>query len=189
MTYTAAKTNVVYDPEELRRRIPGWGVDADPKDRPSYPKDRMDIETGARWEFPERQEQTYKREMTPEHKWMTPVFGTAQPPKGLSGIIRRLAYRYSEGRYVHWLMLVAADRIDVVENRVSALAHGKPDRAFQEMGLSTELKYGIESRRGQHRNDLKHQSFDAAMLASRYAVLFGAAYFVARAASGHRKRR
>src|SRR4051794_36275558 len=42
-------------PEQLRARIPGWGADLDPADRPSHPKLRYAPEaTGARWRFPER---------------------------------------------------------------------------------------------------------------------------------------
>src|SRR5690606_23791588 len=133
MTYTAEKNNAPFDREELKRRIPGWGVDADPANRPQYPKDRFDLETGAHWEFPERQAQLYPREKSPEHRFVTPVFGTTLPPKGVSGMIRRAAYQHGEGKTMHWLMLMAADRVDVVESRLSALARGKPDRAFQEM--------------------------------------------------------
>ena len=38
MTYTAAKPPLPETPEQLRARIPGWGVDLDPADRPSHPK-------------------------------------------------------------------------------------------------------------------------------------------------------
>jgi hypothetical protein len=46
--------------DQLRARIPGWGVDLDPADRPSTPKlqFREDL-TGAHWEFPERQPETW----------------------------------------------------------------------------------------------------------------------------------
>src|ERR671921_2835209 len=86
--------------EELRGRIPGWGVDLDPADRPSYPRLRYaPDETGAHWHFPERQPGAEGRERSVEHAFVTPVFGTAQPTAGLSGAIRRLAYaRFSEGR-------------------------------------------------------------------------------------------
>lgn len=43
------------------------------------------------------------------------VFGTRLPPKGLSGAIRRVAFKRSENDLRHWLMLIAADRVDVVE--------------------------------------------------------------------------
>ena len=51
----------------------------------------------------------------------TPVFGTAQPPRGLSGWLRRAAYRVPEHRPSHWMMLLFADRIDVVEHDVKRL--------------------------------------------------------------------
>ena len=72
--------------DQLRARIPGWGVDLDPKDRPSVPKERFDPSaTGAHWDFPERQPEKWPRERSIEHKFLTPVFGTCCPPKGLSG--------------------------------------------------------------------------------------------------------
>ena len=47
--------------EELRARIPGWGADLDPADRPSYPKLQYPADTGAHWDFPERQPQQWPR--------------------------------------------------------------------------------------------------------------------------------
>ena len=38
MAYTSEKPPLVESSEQLRARIPGWGVDLDPKDRPSVPK-------------------------------------------------------------------------------------------------------------------------------------------------------
>src|SRR3954467_7116755 len=96
--YTPHKPPLAESPEQLRARIPGWGADLDPADRPSYPKLalREDL-TGARWEFPERQPETWPRERSMEHAFLTPVFGTAQPLKGLSGAIRKYSYaRFSE---------------------------------------------------------------------------------------------
>lgn len=55
----------------------------------------------------------------------TPVFGTAQPPRGLSGLIRRGAYRIPEHYARHWMLLLLADRVDVLEDRLGAgLGHG-----------------------------------------------------------------
>jgi hypothetical protein len=48
---------------------------------------------------------------------LTPVFGTAQPPHGLSGVLRRIAYHVPEHRARHWALLLMADRIDVLESR------------------------------------------------------------------------
>jgi len=163
MAYTAEKPPNARSSEELRRTVPGWGVDLDPKDRPAVPKEKFNPQgTGAHWHFPERQQERWPREKTTEHKFLTPVFGTACPPKGLSGVIRRHAYRrYSEGRLSHWLLLVLGDRVDVVESRITGLLRGRPDNPFAEAGLKSEFtRHGLRSRRGQHRADLMHQPLD-----------------------------
>jgi hypothetical protein len=51
-------------------------------------------------------------------KLLPPVYGTAQPPKRLSGLLRRVAYRTGEHQARHWLLLRIADRLDVIESRV-----------------------------------------------------------------------
>lgn len=163
MAYTAEKPPNARSSEELRRTVPGWGVDLDPKDRPAVPKEKFNPQgTGAHWDFPERQQERWPREKTTEHKFLTPVFGTACPPKGLSGVIRRHAYRrYSEGRLSHWLLLVLGDRVDVVESRITGLLRGRPDNPIAEAGLKSEItRHGLRSRRGQHRADLMHQPLD-----------------------------
>ncbi|MCA1828393.1 MAG: hypothetical protein ABR567_23225 [Myxococcales bacterium] len=48
---------------------------------------------------------------------LTPVFGTAQPLHGVSGLVRRIAYSTRETRMKHWMMLLLADRVDVMEHR------------------------------------------------------------------------
>jgi hypothetical protein len=49
----------------------------------------------------------------------TPVFGTAQPAAGLSGAVRRLAYRIPEHRTARWALLMLGDRVDVLEHRLA----------------------------------------------------------------------
>src|SRR5215210_5014420 len=128
-------------PEQLRARIPGWGADLDPADRPSHPKLRYAPEsTGAHWRFPERQPGAEGRERSTEHAFVTPVFGTAQPLHGASGAIRRLAYaRYSEGRLAHWLLLVAGDRVDAWASHLRLFASLHPDNPVTETGVRAEL--------------------------------------------------
>ena len=157
MPYTPEKPKLPIPTSELESRIPGWGVDRDPAMRPAVPKERYVAgENGAHWTFPERQVPRWKREKSTEHKMLTPVFGTAQPPKGLSGMIRRLAYRrYSEGQTAHWMLLVLADRIDMLESMVTETFRGRPDNPLKEYGLKAELKYnGLRSRVGRKRNDV-----------------------------------
>lgn len=191
MAYTAEKPKIAYSSEELRRTIPGWGADLDPADRPAVPKEKFNPDTGAHWHFPERQPERWPRERSPEHKFLTPVFGTSCPPKGVSGMIRRYAYRYSEGRLTHWLLLIGADRVDVLESRVSALLHGRPDNPFAEAGLRSEIRrHGLRSRRGQHRADLKHQPLDLLLAAMPWLAGGLIAYGLSREfRNGHNQRR
>jgi hypothetical protein len=167
MTYTPHKPPIAESPEQLRQRIPGWGVDLDPRDRPSVPKLQFQEDlTGAHWEFPERQPERYPRERSPEHGMLTPVFGTAQPPSGVSGAIRRYAYGYSEGRTAHWLLLVFADRVDAWENHLKSFLTLHPDNPITETGVKAEFtRHGLRSRIGQHRTDLTHQPLDALIVA------------------------
>jgi hypothetical protein len=149
--------------EELRARIPGWGADLDPTDRPSYPKLQYPADTGAHWDFPERQPGGERRERSIEHAFVTPVFGTAQPLRGLSGGVRRLAYRrFSEGRLAHWLLLIVGDRIDAWGSHLRSFASGRPD--VPASGLRSELTHGgLRSRRG--RSDARHQVLDPIVVA------------------------
>jgi len=188
LAYTREKPRIAPDSEELRRTIPGWGVDLDRADRPSYPKEEFQ-ETGAHWEFPERQPERMPREKSTEHKFLTPVFGTAQPLRGLSGAIRRFAYTFSEGQTAHWLLLMAGDRVDVLEGRVSAALTGRPDNVISETGVIREFKDGAyRTRFGQHRADLKHQPIDLLMWAAPYVAIGGGLYMASKALSGKRDR-
>jgi hypothetical protein len=150
--------------EQLRARIPGWGADLDPADRPSHPRLHYTPDTtGAHWAFPERQPEKEPRERSIEHAFVTPVFGTAQPLKGVSGAVRRLAYRrFSEGRLAHWLLLIVGDRIDAWGSHLRAFASGRPD--VPASGLRGELTGGgLRSRRG--RSDARHHVLDPVVVA------------------------
>ncbi len=168
MAYTADKPPLAESSDQLRARIPGWGVDLDPKDRPAVPRERFDPgATGAHWEFPERQPEMWPRERSIEHKFLTPVFGTSCPPKGLSGVLRKVAYaRYSEGRAAHWLILLAADRVDAVESHVRSFASLRPDNPITQTGVLSEFsRHGLSSRFGRGRADVGHQALDPVIVA------------------------
>jgi hypothetical protein len=186
VAYTREKPRIARDTDELRQTVPGWGVDLDPADRPSYPKEALQ-ETGAHWDFPERQPERAPREKSTEHKFLTPVFGTAQPLRGVSGAIRRYAYTFSEGRTAHWLLLIAGDRVDVLESRVEALMQGRPDNPITETGVLREFRnHAYRTRFGQHRADLKHQPIDVVLWAAPYLAIAGGAYLLARSLNGRR---
>jgi hypothetical protein len=179
MAYTPNKPPLAVPIEELRARIPGWGADLDPKDRPSVPREQFDpSRSGAHWDFPERQPEKWPRERSIEHAFLTPVFGTSCPPKGLSGIMRKYAYtKFSEGRAAHWLILIAADRVDSVESNLRSFATLRPDNPITETGVLSEFKnHGISSRRGQKRTDVKHQVLDPLIVGWPWVLRAGIVY-------------
>jgi hypothetical protein len=183
MTYTAQKPPIATSSSELRARIPGWGVDLDPADRPSVPMLKFQENfTGAHWEFPERQPEKWPRERSIEHKFLTPVFGTACPPHGLSGAIRRYAYqKYSEGRAAHWLLLMAADRVDSMESSLQSLATLHPDNPITETGIMAEFsKNGLAARANGKRTDTRHQVLDPFIVAGPWLLRLGLGYLLIR---------
>jgi hypothetical protein len=191
MAYTADKPPLAESTEQLRARIPGWGVDLDPRDRPAVPRERFDPgATGAHWDFPERQPETWPRERSIEHKFLTPVFGTSCPPKGLSGVLRKVAYaRYSEGRAAHWLILLAADRVDAVESHVRSFATLRPDNPVTQTGVLSEFsRHGFSSRIGRKRADVVHQTLDPVIVAGPWVLAGVVAYRTARRVVRARRR-
>ena len=185
MPYTPEKPSRAESAEELRARIPGWGVDLDPADRPSFPRELTAPQpTGAHWDFPDRQPEVEPRERSIEHKFLTPVFGTTCPPKGLSGVVRRYAYeRFSEARAAHWLLLIAADRVDAVESHLKSFVTLRPDNPITQTGILNErARHGLSSRFGQKRVDVRHQAVDPVIVAGPWVAAAGAAFLGGRAA-------
>jgi hypothetical protein len=178
MTHTSERVPVytpehpaVPDSDELRARIPGWGADLNKADRPANPKLNF-LDTGAHWDFPERQPEKWPRERSIEHRFLTPVFGTAQPPRGLSGAIRKFAYKFSEGRAAHWLILIYADRVDAAEHHLRSLLSLRPDNPITETGIKAEFSHkGIQSRFGRKRIDLSHAWLDPILIAGPWVIL------------------
>jgi hypothetical protein len=178
MAYTPHKPPLAEPIEALRARIPGWGADLDPKDRPSVPKLKFQEDlTGAHWEFPERQPEKWPRERSIEHRFLPPVFGTACPPRGLSGVIRRYSYaEYSDGRAAHWLLLMAADRVDAWENHLRSFVTLRPDNPITETGVRSEFTHGgVTSRVGTKRADLVHQPLDPIIVIGPWIAAAGVA--------------
>lgn len=123
--------------------IPGWGVDADVDNDPTWPmRDRaFDDSPGRHWRSPPPQAESVELLMSIEHSRRPAVFGTAVPPKDLSGMIRRGAFKFSESRWTHWLMLMGADRVNVVEGVMEDLGHGRIPNLWEELGLGAAWKY------------------------------------------------
>jgi hypothetical protein len=172
MPYTPHKPRLAEDSDALRARIPGWGADLDVADRPSVPRERFDPTfSGAHWEHPEQQPEKWPRERSIEHMKLPPVFGTTCPPKGLSGAVRKLAYRrYSEARAAHWLLLIAGDRIDTVESALRSFVTLRPDNPITQTGVLAEAKrHGVRSRLGHDRADVRHHWMDPIIVGAPWA--------------------
>lgn len=123
--------------------IKGWGIDADPENDPVYPMKKRTNEEhkGYTWERPEQQPEKVEILKSVERPNLTATFGTASPPEGVNGAIRKMAFRYSESSYGHWLPLVLADRIGAVEGIIDDLKNGHVPNIFAERGWGAEWKY------------------------------------------------
>ncbi|RYY59039.1 MAG: hypothetical protein EOO24_61045, partial [Comamonadaceae bacterium] len=112
-----------------RDSIRGWGADLDRANRPAVPKERTPPRLQAQGadvhgQELEHQYSDVKVFHSVERPGITPVYGTTAPPRGLSGLMRGAAFKYSENDLRHWLILMAADRVDVGEGLLEDLAHG-----------------------------------------------------------------
>ncbi len=123
--------------------IPGWGIDADPENDPTYPMKDWNGADHQRFNYEKPPQQPIDTEIfhSIERPGVSRVFGTSTPPRGLSGMVRRWAYKYSESTYAHWVPLVLADRIGVVEGYIDDLKHGIVPNPFAEHGWQAEWKY------------------------------------------------
>ena len=164
--------HIAKDPSQIK----GWGVDADPNNDPTYPmKHRNNGEhAGYSWERPLQQPITVEVLHSNERPDVTSVFGTSTPPLALSGVLRRIAFRYSESSYGHWLPLMLADRVSVVEGILGDLKHGHVPNLFAELGWKAEWKH--------NRTSLLRRIFVRVVLISA-----AVAYFSSRRADSYRE--
>jgi hypothetical protein len=125
------------------KNIPGWGIDANPDNDPTYPMKNRNGADYQRINYEKVVQQplidgVFKSIERPE---MTRVFGTSTPATGLSGKIRSFAYKFSEADARHWLTLIMADRVNAVEGIIDDLKHGIVPNIFAERGWTAEFKY------------------------------------------------
>jgi len=99
-------------------QIEGRGADADPRNRPGVPMEtKPEPVAGAQVPI-EPQKSDYAVLMHGGKQKMPPVFGTAAPLKGLSGVIRKVAYKYPDHWARHWMLLLMGDRVDSWEHNL-----------------------------------------------------------------------
>jgi hypothetical protein len=123
--------------------IKGWGIDADQDNEPTYPMKKYtgDDHRRLNYERPSLQSVDIEVLQSNERPTMTAVFGTSTPPSGLSGMIRRFGFRFSEGSWFHWLPLILADRVNMVEGIVDDFKQGHIPNIIAERGWTAEWKY------------------------------------------------
>jgi hypothetical protein len=100
----------------------GRGMDLEPSRRPGTPRMHAPRPLPNTIYPPERQLSRAKVfQHGRPHKTFPPVFGTAVPPRWLSGLIRSRAYRWPDHHMRHWTLLLFADRVDLWEHRARRL--------------------------------------------------------------------
>ena len=129
--------------EDKSAIINGWGIDANKENDPTYPmKERTNEEhKGYSWDRPTQQPVEVEVLRSIERPNTSAVHGTSTPPQGLSGQLRRFAFKYSESTYAHWFPLAVADRVNVIEGIVDDLKKGIVPNIFAEKGWKAEWKY------------------------------------------------
>jgi hypothetical protein len=129
--------------DERTKDIPGWGIDADPENDPTYPMKHSNGADHQRLDYERAPQQPIDIEIfhSIERPGVTRVFGTSTPPTGLSGAIRRYAYKFSEASAAHWMTLLLADRVDVIQGKLDDLTHGVIPNPWTERGWRAEWKH------------------------------------------------
>ena len=134
-------TSNTRSPSPSHAHIIGWGADLDPAVRPAYPKERTPPRLPHAVEPPQQQHANVEVLHSTERPGITPIFGSTLPPSGLSGRLRRLAFRHSENDLRHWLMLLMADRVQMGEALIDDLSRGHLPNLYAEMGGRAELRH------------------------------------------------
>ena len=99
--------------------IVGWGADAPLANRPGVPAEMDPPHPIGHMSLGAPAQQTEgKPAARSRHRPLTAVYGTSCPPRGLSGILRRLAYEIPDYKARRWMLLLLADRIDVIEHNL-----------------------------------------------------------------------
>ncbi len=135
--------STIKTPTREHENIKGWGIDADQENEPTYPMKKFTGDDRKHLNYARPPLQTTDVEIlhSNERPGLTAVFGTSTPPSGLSGKIRRFAFQFSEGSWGHWLPLLLADRVNVVEGIVDDIKQGHFPNILAERGWKAEWKY------------------------------------------------
>ena len=118
-------------------------MDADPENDPTYPMKHWNGADHERYHYERAPQQPERVKIlrSIERPTITRVFGTSTPPSGLSGAIREYAFKYSEATAAHWMGLILADRVNVVEGIIDDLRRGTIPNFVDEFGWRAEWEY------------------------------------------------
>lgn len=120
------------------RQVLGWGADLDPANRPAVPRELpSDVQT-VRGDVKHWQKPHQKIYVSNEQPGISPVFGETIPARGLSKLMRDYAFEYGEATTRHWMTLMAADRVAIVESMIGEALRGKPDHYIREKGWGVD---------------------------------------------------
>ena len=102
---------------------PENAADANLDRRPGVPEQREPHAVGhAHWQVPDRQAVDGVEVIKDAQRdQLTPTFGTGPEPRGLSGVLRRAAYRIPDYEVKRWALLLFADRLDAIEGKALRL--------------------------------------------------------------------
>ena len=125
------------------RLIPGWGMDADLANDPTYPMKKYtgDDRMRSNWERPYLQSAKTEILKSTERPYLSAVFGTKIPPKGVSGALRRKGYKFSENKLRRWLLLIFADRLHSLGGKLQDLFRGRIPLFTNDRGWRMLAKY------------------------------------------------
>lgn len=127
-----------------KSEIPGWGSDIDRGKRPAFamamePADHEGH--GHDHAAPAQQRRDIEVLVSNERPQITPLFGTGPQPTGISGAIRRFAFRYTENDIRHFMLLLLADRINAAEGIGADFSKGHVPNVLAEMGIKAEWQH------------------------------------------------
>ena len=98
--------------------VPGWGSDKRFERRPGVPRESSPHPLGnAHWGAPPEQ-QTERSSLVGPNRQVTATYSSAVHARGLSGALRRAAYHVPDHKPRRWMMLLIADRVDVLEHNL-----------------------------------------------------------------------
>ena len=108
--------------QDIQLERPQQAIDQDFAARPGVPHelDPPAPLADAHWLVPDQQVSDAKP-LVGHGRPLTPIYSVANAPRGVSGLVRRLAYRIPDYRPRRWALLILADKIDVIEHNPGTL--------------------------------------------------------------------